>query len=226
MWIPDSCLPKGFAEDHEAGKIVDHYGIDREKCYGFYRASFPWATVKTPVLKEFKLTLTVHPTVFRGERLRDLNTGDIFRFIHPMTGVEHTLTVHYVEHCELNMSVFRDELQEFPTNYIQISYTLTPDIPNRKFALRDCAPGDLPRRKEIAGQLNEQGTAAAAIAIIGGADGPTAMFIAAPESRKTVSETGWHMACSSPHFARQEAVEWQMEFRKKLREDICIELVV
>jgi len=226
MWIPDSCLPEGFTEDHEAGKIADHYGLDREKCYGFYRASFPWATVKTPVLKEFKLTLTVHPTLIRGERLRDLNTGDVHRFIHPMTGVEHALTVHSVEYCELNRRAYQDAFQEFPTNYVQMAYTLTPDIPNHKFSLKDCASGDLPRRKEIAGQLNEQGTAAAAIAIIGGADGPTAMFIAAPESRKAVSETGWHIACSSPHFKRTEVIEWQMEFREKLREDICIELVV
>lgn len=226
MWIPDSCLPEGFEEDHEAGQFVDHYGLDREKCYGFYRASFPWATVKTPVLKEFEVTLTVHPTLFMGERLRGLKTGDVYRFIHPMTGAEHTMTVHAVEQCELNMRAYKDAFQEFPTHYVQMAYTLTPDIPNRKFAWRDCAPSDLPRRKETAGQSTEQGTAAAAIAIIGGADGPTAMFIAAPESRKAVSETGWHIACSSPHFARQDAVEWQMEFREKLREDICIELVV
>ena len=64
------------------------------------------------------------------------------------------------------------------------------------------------------------------IGIIGGADGPTAMFIAEPESRKAGTATGWHIACSSPHFKRTEVIEWQMEFREKLREDICIELVV
>ena len=42
-WIPESCLPEDFCPNPEAGWLVEHYGLDKEKAYGFYRASFPWS---------------------------------------------------------------------------------------------------------------------------------------------------------------------------------------
>ena len=66
------------------------------------------------------------------------------------------------------------------------------------------------------------------IGIIGGADGPTAIFVTGI-SRKSgdkekVSES-LHMACSALRFEPVDDVEWRIEFREKLREDIKLTLL-
>ena len=62
------------------------------------------------------------------------------------------------------------------------------------------------------------GAAGEAIGVIGGADGPTAVFVGGSTHKL-------HTACSSLHFEAVEAVQWRAVFSEKLMEDIEICLV-
>ena len=61
--------------------------------------------------------------------------------------------------------------------------------------------------------------------MIGGADGPTAIFMVRSGRKPEEEISGRHMACSSLHFESVEDVEWRVEFREKMREDVCVTLV-
>ena len=56
---------------------------------------------------------------------------------------------------------------------------------------------------------------AAAIGVIGGADGPTAVFVGAQTPKL-------HAVCSSLHFEPVGEVEWRAVFSEKLMEDLDI----
>ena len=66
---------------------------------------------------------------------------------------------------------------------------------------------------------SDSATAKASIGIIGGANGPTALFLA------TAPENGCHTVFSSMHFRPTDDVEWQAVFREKLLPDIEVELI-
>ena len=69
-------------------------------------------------------------------------------------------------------------------------------------------------------RADEFGEAAAcSVAVIGGADGPTAIFVAKGNSEKM------RVACSSLHFEKKSEIEWQMLFYKKMMEDICVTII-
>lgn len=234
-WIPKSCLPDGTRTETEAGWIADHYGLDRENGYGFHRFSFPWTDKKPKVIEHMELKLEVSPTALKGMRLTAPKVGDRVKFTHPISGVEHTLTIHSLEPQEISSMRLNDPVYEFPDHYTQMSYTLSPDLPNRRFSVRDCAQSDQPRmRTAIAEQkANEDGSFAGAIGIIGGADGPTAIYISRPARTAGVrtdnggndtQNIGWHIACSAVRFEPADSIDWKLEFREKLREDISVTL--
>ena len=83
--------------------------------------------------------------------------------------------------------------------------------------IQDCSDGDKPRRKK-ASTTEEHSVLAAAIGVIGGVDGPTAVFMGARAPKL-------HAACSSLHFEAVEEVEWRAVFREKLMDDIDVVLV-
>jgi len=62
--------------------------------------------------------------------------------------------------------------------------------------------------------------AAAAISIIGGADGPTALFLSNP-----ASPDGLHYAASSLHFKPKDNVEWKIIFNECLKSEIRADLI-
>ena len=59
------------------------------------------------------------------------------------------------------------------------------------------------------------------IGIIGGADGPTAVFVGRPADKTSQI----HMASSSMRFEHADEVEWRLIFLEKLHEDITIQVV-
>ena len=91
---------------------------------------------------------------------------------------------------------------------------LEPALPQGHFRLQDCVQNDQPVPKMTEGS-------AAAIGIIGGADGPTAIFVAA-EAEEIPALTAY----SALHFepVAPEKVEWQAVFLEKTKEDIVVEL--
>ena len=79
---------------------------------------------------------------------------------------------------------------EWPREFVEMTYTLTPAVTTGWVQVNDCASSDKPIRKSDA--PTEDG----AIGIIGGADGPTAIFVSGKQQGDT------RTACSSLHLRR------------------------
>ena len=141
------------------------------------------------------------------------------RFTHPISGVEHTLTVRELEAKTMDTSVFHDQNLEYPSHFMAMSYILDPDLPNDAFQLKDCDDGDNPRPKnpDPHGRMS---MSVGVFAMVRSADGPTSVFLA------DGSEAKVHAIASSMHFEPlAKPVEWHLIVREKLLGDMTVDLI-
>ena len=148
--------------------------------------------------------------VLPAETIANPKPGDIYHLTHPLTGKPYTLSVCEVEQKAIDPSHLPDEL-EYPTHFTAMTFTLSPDLPNEAFSLRDSKEGDAARRKD-----GKTGSAAS-VGIIGGAVSPVLMV------RQPKDEPRLHSACSALRF-EEVPVTWQFCFREKLLEDASLDL--
>lgn len=137
---------------------------------------------------------------------------------HPLTGEKVVLTIYDCEDEKLPEDSFasaKSREMEYPTNYQILSYSIYPELPADAFRLEDCGRGDAPKRKTENFRAGKK--AAASAAVIGGADGPTAVFMA---GKSRVPDK--HTVCSSLHFERVQKVEWKPVFLVAQREDMTL----
>ena len=215
QWIPDGCIPKGVRNQPEAKEVISHYHLDPTKAWSFHRWSCPWPTNKKPKIKTLQLRLERHPETINGIRFRNPKVGDVFTFNHPITHREHRLSVLTYEKQELSAKGLAHDGFKVPTHHTAMTYTIEPELPNRNFQVRDCKDNDEPRLKAT-NPHDPQGTSdACSIGIIGGADGPTAVFIS-PGGRPKATP---HVALSALHFEPVDDIEWKMIFREKMMAD-------
>lgn len=228
----------GDAADGDALAWLDHYGLDRTKVWRFWRQSYRWATDSRRScpkrLRQMELHLEARTVELPLETFRT-----------PAEGEAVTLHLPGQKTCQLTVLEAADEVApvpphegwEFPDHVCRMSYTLTPELSAQALWLYDCADGDRPRRRphplppispERAALAEKYGLEApddGAIAIIGGADGPTAVFwtVRQPEGE----EKRVHTVCSASHFApvQPEAVTWQAVCCKKPCEDGDVSLI-
>lgn len=115
---------------------------------------------------------------------------------------------------------------EYPTHLTAMTYAVSPEISRRALQIQDCG-GDRPRRilprdpedRFLPEAKNDMCVmaGASAIGIIGGADGPTAIFMAGKgEPRCTFS---------SLYFEPGKPVEWRMRFYEQRVEDLEVKLL-
>ncbi len=134
--------------------------------------------------------------------------GEVFEVFGPGEQIElkisenpFTLTVKDYEPQILDSSMISPDNMEYPTCYTMMTYTLSPKPEAGKLYIQDLAECDQPRPKQT--EPVEFATCeAAAIGIIGGADGPTAMIVGAPQVDQEFA------ACSAPHFEPAEKIQW------------------
>ncbi|HKL78844.1 MAG TPA: hypothetical protein VJ888_00255, partial [Mobilitalea sp.] len=217
-WIPDYCLPKGTESDLESKWVLEHYGLDPTMGWVNIRTAFPWATKTKPTIKLLRLKLEQEPVSISRIYFNTLDFSKSFPFTHPITGAGHTLTVLDYEKQEIEQQHFHNENQEFPTHYTMMTYVLSPELPDRAFLISDCEKGDRPRQK-VNNTLRSRTSGAVAIGIIGGTDGPTAIFLSKSSTVKP------HIACSALRYEPVNEVKWRLEFREKMRDDIEVELI-
>lgn len=211
-WLPVSCVPDGIRQNDTAKGILTHYGLDETKGWAFHRWSYPWGKAAGHELYALDLRMERQRENIAGQHFTTPAVGESVTLTHPLTGEVYTLTVHELEQQELPEHAFHDPSMEYPNHVLAMSYSLEPDITGRGFGLQDCADGDKPRRK--AQSTPEENTVfAAAIGVIGGADGPTAVIVGAHTPKL-------HAACSSLHFETVGEVEWRAVFSEKLMEDV------
>ena len=219
QWLPESCLPDGVKNESESKEIIRHYGLDETKVWSFHRWSFPWSSKRKPEIKSISLKLERDPVTIQGVHFKNPSVGDVISFVHPISDAEHKLTVLAYEKQEFPRQGFQHEEYEFPTLHTAMTYTLEPELPGRNFQVRDCLQNEQPKRKprnQFEPQANYD---ACSIAIIGGADGPTAVFVSGGQNSEQ------HRALSALRFEHANDIEWKIVFREKLMEDIEVELI-
>ena len=179
--------------------------------------SFPWATKTKPSIKSLALNLEQRPKSILGERFNVTDVGQQIKFVHPVTNAEHTLTVTDYEQDTLSFDRQFSDGYERPTHLTKMAYTLEPELTNMQFSVSDTKQSDAPKKAKISATNSDF---ASAIAIIGGADGPTSVIVGVPRTEKKL-----HVACSALTFEPQKKVEWKMTFREKTVVDISVILI-
>lgn len=230
-WIPEDVT--GTEGDREAGWFLAHYGLDCEKAWRIHRFMLSWMNGKKPMIKDLTVSLSQNPVSLPGCHLT-AKAGETVSFVHPVTGREHRLTVREIAQEEIESLRLQDERLEYPTHCVRMTYEISPELTGRQFSIRDCAESDAPRHRcvvretgvgKMSGERSGRNSSAESesahsIGIIGGADGPTALFIGGrPQGGKL------HVVYSSLHFEPVEKVEWRISFREKMREDVSIRLM-
>lgn len=201
-WSP---LLKDLCADAEP--VVRHYDLDRSCGWSIHRVSFPWKTRRAPKLKTLALTMKANKVRIPGQHFRASRAGDSVCLSHG--GADYLFTVHELEAHTLDASAFPAD-RFYPTHCTAMSYTLSPEPPRGLVQIEDCARSDQPLKITPDDPLSHRATNDACIGIIGGADGPTTVFMTenAPQE-KTV-----HTACSALHFeaSAPETIEWRAVF--------------
>lgn len=203
--------------EQAARDIVKHYGLDLEQGWDLRQWSFPWATKRRPAhITSLTLTLTQREQPAEAVQFTAA-PGKAVEFAHPVTGVPCVLTVKDLKPARLpeNDLPHMGPPMEWPREFVEMTYTLTPAVTTGWVQVNDCASSDKPIRKSDA--PTEDG----AIGIIGGADGPTAIFVSGKQQGDT------RTACSSLHFApvEPETIRWKVTYYQKQLPDETIALL-
>ena len=181
-----------------------HYGLDEGDYWQLWRVSFEWAGEKPRKCKDLALILFGEEDVpgpsFQAER-----AGQTVPFRHPVTGEEHILTVRSIEPQDYDRP--EDPGWDYPRHFIALGYTVTPDIPQEEFSVRDCAPADPARRKPDAPKDQ-----------LGG--GTAVLFFASRDGE----DPSLRMTASSMRFTPPERVTWRIHFHIVSRGEVTVEL--
>lgn len=143
------------------------------------------------------------------------DAGKEFTVVHPISGEPYRLFVEGVEQQELSEEVLEEMGRrsglEYPGHYLMLSYHIEPQLPENAFLLQGAGKGEEPR--------GLQPRQAAGISVIGGADGPTSIFIAGKCDRRKEK-----IAANALHFHPVERGLWKPVFMVKERGDmrLCI----
>ena len=215
------CLPDGVVNELEAKWAIDHYGLDAAYGWVIYRYTFPWMRKRRPEIQTLSLTMEQQRSSIPGPHFKIHAPGDSFRFVHPVSRTEYTLTVQELEQQTLPQNSYHSDRWFYPTHFTAMSYTLLPET-SAPITISDCDEGDKPLEISSSDDLFSPSAVneAACIGIIGGADGPTAFVFGGSSHGK------FCIACSSLHFEPiQHDIEWRITFHEKRFEDFCMMLI-
>lgn len=223
---PEDCRGAYNQQDWECLWLMEHYGLDPEKAWIFWRDSFPWATKAKPAVKTITLSLEGEPAAVPGPRFTVSGAGDSVDFTNPITGQSHTLRVVAYEAQEVDMSDLPDsEGWDYPTHCTFMTYTVEPELPREALSVQDVEHGDRPRPKPLDAIGGADGSAACSIGIIGGSDGPTSILVACGTGWLDSDPPQLRSACSALRFAPPESVQWRTVFREPAPDGVTVELL-
>jgi len=239
-YIPDSCMEEERDFMEFRGKwIAQHYGLDLNYAWSFFRTSFLWATKSKPVIHSLSMKFEKDPVMVPGPHFEVEKVGDTVGFAHPMSGICHILTVREYEEQHIDSAVFGNDEMEFPEYCQAMAYTIEPQIEQGHLFIEDCAESDSPKQKKkakyadgptavfLAGKYNldalgteqDEDNAVGPDGVIGGACGVT--VVARPTRRMNQAQT----VCSSLYFESGNKIRWRMKFYEKLQKDVEVELL-
>ena len=223
VWMPP--MPGEDSGYDDARWVLEHYGFDTNYAWIINRDNYRWPAGTRPELTSLEITITQRPVSLSGTHFKTPVDGNTVKAQHPLSGKTYTLTIEDIKHEEADMRNVQSMGLEFPTKYTQMEYKIEPELASRQYRIMDCKQSDEPRPMKITRaegpaevQINGE---AAAIGIIGGADGPTAVFVGRPAGKTSQPR----MASSSMRFEHVDEVEWRIVFLEKLHEDITIQVI-
>lgn len=215
--LPQWLLREDVSCDGSAKLAVTHYGMDIDSPWSLYRCKFNWNTGKKPRIRSLSLTFVQGKQIIPGPCFEVKDAGREVELIHPLTGAAHRIYVEALVPLELDLPRRLLPGALLPNRCWTMRYRITPNIPRGNFHLRDTLPDEEPRSTEASTGVRSD-TEAAAIGIIGGADGPTAMFLSCGSGQ----EERW--ANSSLRFSLPESIKWQVEFLEKTLQDYVLKI--
>ena len=198
--------------------VAKHYGLNQETGWNLWRYVFPWGRRKQ--VNTLSLTLQTDRARWPGTPFQVKQAGEQVELIHPRTGESCTLTVRDFQRDALDSDrIPGREEWEFPNHLWRFTYTVEPEVPG--LTIEDGEEGDRPRPKPRPetgrGDRSGEGGStaafvtaqpeAASIGIIGGADGPTAIFLRDDKDPRR------HTAFSALRFQPEEPAAWLPVFR-------------
>ena len=196
--------------DHETplAPLMRRYHLSDAFSWVVTCAWFPWNGRRPAAIRSIELSLRRTPAPLPGPRFTVRAPGDAFRFTHPYTGTEHTLTALSLEAQTLPETAFG---RGFPTHFTLLRFALDPE-PAEPVLISDTRESDRPVRPETI----KSASSARAVGVIGGADGPTALFVSG----------GAHTACSALRFSSDTRdIEWRATFEASPRDDFSLSLL-
>ncbi len=199
----------GNTDNKEAAKLVKLYNLSDNNCWSFYRISFPCSTKGRINNLSIKITAE-NEFITAAEFFAENN--DVIRIVHPLNGNEYTLQIKSITDEVLDFRNFPEQDTVFPEKFRILSFTLSPEINNSNFRIKDTENSDSPKKRSA--DCKYLPDSSAYIGIIGGADGPTVLMIGTSEEEKEI-----HTVCSSLYFEKQNKIKWQFDFVEKTKED-------
>lgn len=199
-------------ENKEANKLVKHYKLDSNDCHTFYRICFPCSTKR----KADTLTLQLNASKeYLTAAEFTIKPQEEIKIIHPVTSREYTLCAIDITEEAMDFVRMTDKNTRYPSLFSILKYSLSPETDISRFRITDTDVSDQP---EILSDENGRflPDSSSSVAIIGGADGPTVMFAATPDTES------YHTACSALKFSRQTDIVWKFDFIEKIKEDKTI----
>ena len=115
-------------------------------------AWFPWNGRRPADVHSIELSLRRTPAPLPGPRFTVRAPGDAFRFTHPYTGTEHTLTALSLEAQTLPEPAFG---RGFPTHFTLLRFALDPE-PTEPVLISDTRESDRPVRPEAVLRLRRR----------------------------------------------------------------------
>ncbi len=225
-YLPKTCRSEDENTDYEFNNcqavwLLRHYGLDEEKGWLFFRNSFPWKTKTRPKIKTLALSLSRDSIPVVVSRFTAGKEGDQVTFTHPVTGKSHTLHVRKYQVREVDLSRIADGFK-YPSYFAAMSYVIEPPPECGSLTVCDCGSGDAPMANlsEDAFVKSEDDPLACSAVVIGGADGPTSVFISSAESTDKSSK-----AYSAVYFKKTQNIKWKLICYKKTAEDIKTDLL-
>lgn len=205
--------------DEDADRVLEHYELERDCGWVIWRLCCPWDGKRlTP--ETLELTLTAEKTARAGVTFT-AEAGKEVPLTDPRTGLSHILRVISLKQETMEQNSLLARGMVYPRKYTELRYTLEPPLPAGDFTVQDATPNDEVHFSSAEDGVSMEGSAC--IGIIGGADGPTAVFVTTKEKGKAADEV--RTAYSSLRYEPAKTVTWRIRFMERPKEDITVTLL-
>lgn len=212
-WLPrkltEECLEGEARTLPDGEEILEHYGMDCSKVYRIDRKFYRWNTKKKPNLRTISITLCPYSRAVPGIHFQVTEPGPQVKFCHPVTGVEHRITIQDYGWQQIEQG-HEDSRWVFPDNCAYLEYRIEPQLRREQLSVLDCQEGDRPylKDKDPKSRFLPEASCSSAIAVIGGCRG------------KGKSDDGLQYAVSSLYFKPKKEIEWRLSFQIADREKL------